>query len=307
MIAVRPPEGDRHGSRQAGRDPARVLLQISDPHFGTEQPDVLRALEALAREQAPAVVVLSGDITQRATRAQFAAARAFVERLAVPARLVIPGNHDIPLFQFGARLLSPYGRYSEAFGRDLEPVIDAPEWLVIGVNTTRRYRHSDGEVSPAQVARVAARLATATPQQLRIVVTHQPVLVTRPEDVTNRLHGRKLAIEHWSRAGADMVMGGHIHLPYVRALHEEADVTCARPMWAVQAGTAVSTRVRGGRPNSVNLVRREADTTLRTCVVERWDHSAADDRFVCAERQRLPLAGLPRLTGRGSMGKGALS
>ncbi|MES2533634.1 MAG: metallophosphoesterase [Pseudomonadota bacterium] len=296
MSAIRPGENAQPRGLQDGPRATNVLLQISDPHFGTEQPEVLRALETLAREQAPAVVVLSGDITQRATRAQFAAARAFVDRLAAPALLAIPGNHDIPLFQLAARLLSPYGRYSEAFGRDLEPVIDTPDWLVIGVNTTRRYRHSDGEVSPAQVERVAARLAIATPRQLRIVVTHQPVLVTRPEDATNRLHGRALAVARWSQAGADLVMGGHIHLPYVRPLHEEAGTTCPRPMWAVQAGTAVSTRVRGGRPNSVNLVRRESDTALRTCVVERWDHSATDGRFICAERQRLPLAGLPGLS-----------
>lgn len=269
-----------------------VLLQISDPHFGTERPEVVRALEALAHAQAPDVVVLSGDITQRATRAEFAAARAFVERiqpLARVARVVIPGNHDIPLFQLGARLFSPYGRYREAFGDDLEPVVDTPDWLVIGVNTTRRYRHSDGEVSSAQIERVAARLAMATPQQLRIVVTHQPVLVTRPEDETNRLHGREQAVARWSQAGADLIMGGHIHLPFVRPLHE-AFAACARAMWAVQAGTAVSSRVRGGRPNSVNLVRWAADTPQRACAIERWDHSAADGRFVCAEVQPLVLA-----------------
>ena len=48
-----------------------VLLQISDTHFGTEQPQVVEALVALAAQQRPDVVVLSGDITQRARPAQF--------------------------------------------------------------------------------------------------------------------------------------------------------------------------------------------------------------------------------------------
>lgn len=45
-----------------------VLLQISDTHFGTEQPPVVEALVALATQQRPEIVVLSGDITQRARR-----------------------------------------------------------------------------------------------------------------------------------------------------------------------------------------------------------------------------------------------
>ena len=85
-----------------------VLLQISDPHFGTEQAPVVDALLTLAHAQRPDLVVLSGDITQRARRAQFAAARRFVERLAPSALLAIPGNHDIPLFNPVARLLWPY-------------------------------------------------------------------------------------------------------------------------------------------------------------------------------------------------------
>ena len=155
-----------------------VLLQISDPHFGTEQAPVMQALEQLVRAQRPELVVLSGDITQRATRAQFRAARAFVDRLGAPAVLAIPGNHDIPLFALGTRLLDPYGRYREAFGPELEPVFESAHCLVIAVNTTRWYRHEDGEVSAAQIERVAARLAGAAAQQLRVVVVHQPLAVT---------------------------------------------------------------------------------------------------------------------------------
>ena len=265
------------------------LLQISDPHFGTEQPEVLRALERFAEALAPQVVVMSGDITQRATRVQFAAARAFVDRLAAPAKLVVPGNHDIPLFQLAARCFSPYGRYREAFGDDLEPAFESEDWLVVTVNTTRWYRHSDGVVSPAQVERVAARLAAASPSQLRVVVTHQPVMVTREEDLSNRLHGRERAVARWSEAGVDLILGGHIHLPYVRSLHD-AFSGCKRTAFAVQAGTAVSHRVRAGFANSVNVVRLAMSGDARACRVERWDYAAASKAFECAKVFPLSLA-----------------
>lgn len=265
-----------------------VLLQISDTHFGTEQAPVVAALEALVQDTQPAVVVLSGDITQRATRVQFAAARAFMDRLGVPW-LAIPGNHDIPLFQLAARLLRPYGRYIEAFGTDLEPVFDVPDWLVVTVNTTRWYRHTNGEVSEAQIERVARRLERADPRQVRLVVTHQPVLVTRPEDRGNRLRGADAALHRWGAAGADVVMGGHIHLPFVRPARD-AEADLSRALWTVQAGTAVSSRVRGGQPNSVNLLRAGAAPRKRTCTVERWDHSAAEGRFVPGKMHTLGLA-----------------
>ncbi|MDM0022887.1 metallophosphoesterase family protein [Variovorax saccharolyticus] len=264
-----------------------VLLQISDPHFGTEQEPVVRALELLARTQRPDLVVLSGDITQRATRAQFRLARAFVDRLAAPSLLAIPGNHDIPLFALGTRLLNPYGRYREAFGSTLEPMFESVDCLVLGVNTTRWYRHKNGEVSASQVERVARRLALATPQQLRVVVVHQPVAVTLPEDASNRLLGRDVAVARWSAANADLVLGGHIHLPFVRSLPQELP-SSHRRMWAVQAGTAVSTRLRRGAPNSVNLIRWSGGLP-RSCVVERWDCVAGTARFDLAATDTLPL------------------
>ena len=85
-----------------------TLLQISDAHFGTEQPPVVQALLQLARDQAPDLVVMSGDITQRARRSQFRAARAFIDQLKPAALLAIPGNHDIPLFNLALRAFAPY-------------------------------------------------------------------------------------------------------------------------------------------------------------------------------------------------------
>jgi 3',5'-cyclic AMP phosphodiesterase CpdA len=266
-----------------------LLIHLSDPHFGTEQPPVVEALVRLVRDMSPELVVLSGDITQRARRAQFCAAKIFTDRLTASAILVIPGNHDIPLFNFVARIFNPYGNYRREFGPDLEPVFESEQLLAVMLNTTRRYRHTDGEVSKPQVERVAERLEMATEEQLRIVVTHQPVCVTQVRDDTNLLHGRKYAIRRWAQAGADLILGGHIHLPYVCALHERYD-GLQRAFWAVQAGTAVSCRVRPGGSNSVNLIRYDAVQPRRCCTVERWDYVASTQSFAKVNIHALGLS-----------------
>lgn len=253
------------------------LLHISDTHFGTEQAPVVDALAALAQRLRPDVVVLSGDITQRARPRQFQAARAFVNRLQAPW-VAIPGNHDIALWNLAERMVRPYADFKAAFGNTLEPVFDTSAWLVLGVNTTRAWRHVHGEVSAAQIQRVAERLQQAQPQQLRVVVVHQPAAVVDPRDQHNLLHGHEKALPAWAAAGADLVLGGHIHKPYVSAQPQ-----LARPLWVVQAGTAVSSRVRLGMPNSVNVVHwagaRLAAPGPSECAIEQWDFDAESGRF----------------------------
>ncbi len=200
-----------------------------------------------------------------------------MDRLGAPV-LAVPGNHDIPLFDLWARLRRPYGPYSAAIGTDLEPVHRSAELLVVCVNTTRPWRHKDGEVSALQIDRVARLVAQADPAQLRVVVVHQPIAVTRAADEPNRLRGHAAALQPWAEAGADLVIGGHIHRPSVMPLHG-----LARPLWVVQAGTAVSSRVRDGMPNSVNLLRWGAEAAPGRCRIEQWDYQADERDFRLAK------------------------
>ncbi len=253
-----------------------LLLQVSDPHFGTERPVVMAALEALWRERAPDLLLLTGDITQRARVPEFRAARAFIDRIAPRALLAIPGNHDIPLFDLWSRCLHPYRRFQRHFQPALDGEFRTADVQVVAVNTTRWYRHTDGELSVQQIERVAQRLRAAAQVRCRVVAVHQPVAVTRESDVSNLLHGHEAAVHAWAQAGADLIVGGHIHLPFVVPLRERWPAL-PRPMWAVQAGTALSTRVRGGVPNSVNLIDLGPQWA-----VERWDFDASAERFVPA-------------------------
>lgn len=261
------------------------ILHLSDLHFGTENAAVTEALLRLGKELQPHLYLLSGDITQRARRAQFAAASAFVERLQAPL-LAVPGNHDLPLFNLAARLLNPYGNYRRAFGNQLEPELETEQLLVVCVNTSRAARHKDGEVSAAQIRRVEERLRQAHPMQLKVVMMHHPVRAVEETDVDNLLVGRERAVPAWVAAGMDLLLAGHIHLPYQVPLggsHPE------RRAWAIQAGTGISQRVRGSIPNSVNLIEY-APGSPRRCRLTRWDHAADLNRFTALPSRDLPLA-----------------
>ena len=268
--------------------PSASVLQISDPHFGTEVPGVVAALKTLSAQLAPSLVVVSGDVTQRATTAQFHAAGEFLRALGAPAVLSVPGNHDIPLVNLALRAIAPFSRYRKAFGDDLEPVHEEEQLLVIGVNTVMPLWHQQGKVSAAQVERVAARLRQARTAQLRIVVCHHPVHVIRPEDDKNLLRGSSQAVRQWVDAGADLILGGHIHLPYWRPLRQRFG-DLRRTAWVVQAGTAVSSRTRPGAANSVNCIRTVQSAQGAACVVERWDYDGREAAFRLIASEELLL------------------
>ena len=219
-----------------------TLLQISDAHFGTEQPPVVQALLQLARDQAPDLVVMSGDITQRARRSQFKAARAFIDRLK-PAALLQSRKSRHSLIQSSSARLCAVLELLAGIWQESGTAIRIGESARDRRQHDAAYKHVDGELSPQQIERVADRLRRAAPSQLRIIVVHQPVLAIRESDVDNLLDGHRQAIPAWAAAGGDIIMGGHIHLPYVRSLQTTFDAL-PRDIWTVQAGTAVSSPTR---------------------------------------------------------------
>ncbi|MDO5692440.1 MAG: metallophosphoesterase [Pseudomonadota bacterium] len=250
-----------------------MILHLTDTHFGTERAEVVRGLMGWARQHRPRLIVLSGDVTQRARPRQFGAARAFVDALCAASGidsardvLLLPGNHDIPLFNLPLRLLAPYGRYSRFSGAGLNPLIRRDDTWLIGVNTTRPWRHKHGEISGAQIERVAARLRAAPPGALRVVVTHQPLWVVQRQDRRDLARNHAAAARAWCAAGADLFLAGHIHQSFV------APMPCApHRAWVVQTGTAVSTRVRVQVPNTMHVIDPHPPQTDRRATVWRWD------------------------------------
>lgn len=254
-----------------------VLMHLSDLHFGAHDPRVCAAVHALARRLDVALVVVSGDLTQRATARQFDAAHHFIAGLPALRTLVLPGNHDLPLFAWWERLGHAYRRYARWWGDDLEPVCDAGGFFVVGVNTTRPWRHQRGSLSRAQIDAVAQRLATAPRDRWRIVVTHHPLVARHAGDAEHRPHRAAEAVTRWRDAGAALLLSGHAHEPGLSEV--------LPGLWTAHAGTAVSVRLRAQAPNS--LITLE-DRGGRRCLT-RWDFDPAGEAFVPHPGGPLPM------------------
>ena len=267
------------------------IAHISDLHFGKTNPEVVERLVAKLCELEADILVVSGDLTQRARSSQFKEARALLDRLPHP-QLIVPGNHDVPLYNLPMRLMNPYANHIAAFGDNLEPVCRHADCLIIGLKTTRRYRHKHGEISDRQIERVRELLIAAEPDQLRLVVAHHPFYVERKQDRKDLLRGGLPALREWSRAGADLILGGHIHFPYISPLHRRIE-EIIQPTWVVQAGTAVSRRIRWNAGNSVNMIHYRPTTEDRACTVERYEYDGRERRFIRAENQALELRSSP--------------
>ena len=85
-----------------------TIAHLSDIHFGRVDSRIIEPLVQTIEAVAPTFVAVSGDLTQRARRSQFRARASFSTSLRVPV-LVVPGNHDVPLFNLAARFIDPYG------------------------------------------------------------------------------------------------------------------------------------------------------------------------------------------------------
>ncbi|MFY3385678.1 metallophosphoesterase family protein [Paracidovorax sp. MALMAid1276] len=256
-----------------------VLMHLSDLHFGAHDPEVCAAAQRLAQRLKVAMAVVSGDVTQRATAGQFEQAARFVQGLNARSNLVLAGNHDLPLFAWWMRWGRAYERFSEQFGMDREPVRQMGAFYVVGVNTTRAWRHERGSLSSAQIEHVAMLLARAPPSSWRIVASHHPLVERDDNEREHRPARADEAVERWRIAGAQMMLSGHAHHP--RLLQPLPG------LWASSAGTAVSMRLRHGSPNSLVVLSIEASGTApggEARYAARWDYDEAVGEFACVHR-----------------------
>jgi 3',5'-cyclic AMP phosphodiesterase CpdA len=256
----------------------RTIVHLSDLHFGRVDGALLAPLRARVAALAPDVVVVSGDLTQRAKSAEFREARRFLETLPKP-QVVVPGNHDVPLYNVVARFAAPFAGYRRIVSTELEPRFVDEEIAVVCVNTARSLVFKGGRINAAQVERVRAVFCDLPERVTKVLVTHHPFDVPRGSGEGDQIVGRaRMALEKLAACGADLLLSGHLHEAHVGHTAERYRIAGLSAL-VVQAGTATSSRTREST-NSFNVLR----LTPRHIEIEqhRWSGSAFERAAVQA-------------------------
>ena len=231
----------------------RTLVHLSDLHFGRIDEATVEPLAQTVAALKPEVVVVSGDLTQRARSEQFKEAREFLDTLPSP-QIIVPGNHDVPLYNLFARFLQPLDKYRRYITEDLEPFYSDEEIAVLGINTARSLTIKDGRINVEQVEKIRGRLCPFRDEVTKIIVTHHPFDLPEGHQREEDLVGRaQLAMEALAACGADLLLSGHLHLGRTGHTAKRYQIS-GHSALVVQAGTATSTRGRG-EANSFNVIR----------------------------------------------------
>jgi 3',5'-cyclic AMP phosphodiesterase CpdA len=269
----------------------RILAHLSDIHFGAIDPVLVTAVREHLTALRPDITVISGDLTQRARDGQFRDARAFLDTLPSP-RIVVPGNHDVPLWNVFARFLAPLAGYRRHITEEFMPTLQDDEVAVIGINTARSLTHKNGRINQQQADEAAQWLRKLDPSVIKIVVTHHPFDLAETFGKRHLVGRARMALERLVSAGAGILLAGHFHAAYTGGTAHRYSLGGYSAL-VVQAGTATSTRLRGS-PNSFNILR--IDPPRVTMELLEWDRAAR--RFLVKETKEYlhaPATGFAKL------------
>lgn len=256
------------------------IAHLSDIHFGANDPNIVAGAEAWLAEAMPDLVIISGDFTQRARVGQFEQAAAWLARLRKVGHklLVVPGNHDIPLYDVVRRFVSPLTRYRRYIDPVLCPWFENEEVAVLGLNTARSLTFKDGRINVGQMALLRDRFAQVPASKTRILVTHHPLFsmpIGHGSELSEAVGRHEQAVAAVCEAGVHIALAGHFHRTYAEAARKMVEKAGAALV--IQAGTATSTRLRNNEPQSFNWIHTNGAADLELQVIvwngEKFDRA----------------------------------
>jgi 3',5'-cyclic AMP phosphodiesterase CpdA len=241
-----------------------TIVHASDIHLGAPYlPEVAEAFLHAAADANPDLVVVSGDLTQRAKVQEFKDARAFLGRLPEVPVVVTPGNHDVPLYRIWERLIAPHRNYREFISDELNTVTRVPGATVVSLDSSApRTAIVNGRIRRHQVAFAQEAFQDVHHDDLRIVVAHHHFAPAPDYEGDRSMPRAREVLEQLTDMGVELILGGHLHRAYIgNSLDVYPGEDRDRGVVIVQSGTTTSGRGRAREraKNSFNVIKASLD------------------------------------------------
>lgn len=247
-----------------------TLLHTSDFQCGKPYlPEAAEALLALAEDINPDLVIVSGDLTQRAKKREFVIARSIIDRFGATPVVVTPGNHDVPLYRVWERLCNPFGNWRRFAGeRALDTVTTVDGAIIVSLNSAAPLRAVvNGRVDDGQVDFARQAFETGQRDALRLLVVHHNFVPAPSKDAGRPLPRAAYLARAFGDMGVDMILGGHVHETFMKVAEEIPECPPHHPPLPIVAcGTTTSCRGRGSETgqNSLSVIRFSDDDVAVT-------------------------------------------
>jgi len=214
-----------------------TIAQISDLHCGSPHfvPSLLDRALVEINDLQPDLVIVSGDLTGDGLRGEYELARKYLDRVECEHMLVIPGNHD-------SRNVG-YVHFEEMFGAR-NHVVQREGVTIVAVDSTEPDL-DHGQIGRGRYPWIEQQFQEGR-AELRIFVLHHHLLpIPGTGRERNIVYDAGDAIECLQRAGVDIVLSGHKHVPYAWRLED---------LFVINAGTVSSQRLRGKTRPCYNVI-----------------------------------------------------
>ncbi len=264
----------------------RQIAHISDLHFGYNDPLLANALSEVLAEINPNVLVVSGDLVEHATDAEFQAARDFLDLLPGP-QIIVPGNHDLPFYNLWRRFTEGLDKYRRFITDDLQPAFIDDELAIVGADSAHLYPVKGGKITDSQLDQLVALFSTFRSSLIRVLVTHHPFDLPVPSNPNLLIGHSRQAVTRLAPV-VDILLAGHVHLSSTGSTSTRYKLE-GHAMAFVQAGTAISDRNKG-ETNSFNVIRTgTAESQPKQVIVDRYSWTKDEHRFECKDSKAYRL------------------
>jgi len=175
---------------------------------------------------------------------------------------MVPGNHDVPLYNLFLRFFSPYKKFIRYLGAFAQKSFEDENLAVYGMWSTNNFSIQSGKIHEKDLHELKEKFRNIPAHKIKIIACHHPM--NKDKNLAEALG-----------TNPNFILWGHTH---------QSGVIKKEKTLMVASGTSTSTRTKT-EANSFNYMTFVNDEVL----IEVYRHSKTNNGFEVIDRHKFSI------------------